>query len=130
MWSDYLKAIWIIFPVALISAALESVRLVGAPKVGNASPFGTLVGFFIGSMAFGFLAIFAYNWISARWPQNPQLTYFLVAAIIAAVLTVMAIGMHFILKSTWRDVITWTAINLVFVVGYGWFLPRVLSSGN
>lgn len=127
MWSEYIKSIWIIFPVAVISTALEGFRVIGLPKTGNTSLAGTLVGFFLGCMAFGFLAILAFNWISARWPQNPPQTYLLVTVIIAGALTLLAIGMHFFFKSTWRDVILWTAINLVFMIGYGWFLPKVLS---
>lgn len=127
MWTEYLKSIWIILPVALITTLLEGARLIWGPKTGNSSGVGTLFGFLIVSLGFGFLAIAVLHWINARWPQNSEQVYFYLALGIGGLLTIMAVGMHFFFKSSWLDVAVWTAINVAYVVGYGWFMPKVLA---
>ncbi len=127
MWSEFTKSIWIILPIAVLTVILEGVRVIVGPKTGASSPVGTLVGFLIVSLAFGFLAIYVYHFVVTRWPQNPQQVYLWIAIGCAAVLTVLAVVIHFAFKSTWLDVIVWTVINWAFALGYGMFLPKVLS---
>jgi len=127
MWNEFIKSIWIILPVAVIGTVVEGIRAFVSLKPGAPSPIGTLIGFLVVSMAFGFLAIFVYHQVGNRWPQNPKQLFLYIAIDCAAVLTVMAVVMHFVFKSSWLDVIAWTVINWAFALGYGLFLPKGLS---
>ena len=126
MLNEYMKSILIILPVTLITAALEALRLVWGPKTGNTLVFGTLFGYLIVGLGFGWLAIYVFHWVGGRWPLNAQQVYFWLVFVIAAVLNVLAVGMHFVFKSSWLDVIVWTVMNFLWALGYGWFLPKVL----
>ncbi len=127
MWNEFIKSIWIILPVAVLGVVLEGIRAFVGLKPGAPSPISTLFGLLIISVAFGFLAIFVYHQVGNRLPQNPQQVYLWIAIGCATVLTVLAVVMHFVFKSTWLDVIVWTVINWAFALGYGLFLPQGLS---
>lgn len=128
MWNEYLKSIWLILPITLITMLLEAVRLMGGSKTGHSSMFGVLFGYLVFGLGFGWLAIFVFRWMAGRWPLTAQQFYFWLALGLAVVLTLLAVGMHLFSKSSWLDVIVWTGMNFLWALGYGWFLPRVLIS--
>ncbi len=128
MIDQYLKAIWIILPITLITVVLEGIRMIWMPKTGGTSKSGSLFGILIFGLGFGFLAILVFNWISGTWSGASSQIYFWLAVGSAVVLTILAVIMPFFFKFRWADAAVWTILNFLWGLGYGWFLPQVLSA--
>ncbi len=128
MIEQYLKAIWIILPITLITVVLQGIRMIWTPKTGSASRGGGLFGILIFGLGFGFLAILVFNWVSGNWSGASSLIYFWLAVGSAVVLTILAAIMPLFFKFRWADVAVWTVLNFLWGLGYGWFLPQVLSA--
>ena len=128
MLNEYLKSIWLVLPITLVTIGLEAVAMPRMPKTGSSSLPGTLVGFLIFGLGFGFLAILAYYWVNSRWPANSAQVYLGLALILAVLFTLLGVVMHFAIKSPWLVVVIWTMMNFLWGIGYGWFLPRILSA--
>jgi hypothetical protein len=127
MIDQYLKAIWIIIPITLITVVLEGIRMIWTPKTGSSSKSGSLFGILIFGLGFGFLAIFVYNQIAGAWSETATQIYFWMAVGSAVILTILAFIMPYFFKFRWADVGVWTVLNFVWGLGYGWFLPQVLG---
>ncbi len=127
MIEQYIKAIWIILPITVITVLLEGVRYIWTPKTGKSSMGGTLFGILVLSLGFGFLAILALNWIQETWPGNATQIYLWLAIGCAIVLTLLAVIMPPVFKLRWGDAAIWTVLNFLWGLGYGWFLPQILS---
>ncbi|NMB87276.1 MAG: hypothetical protein GYA17_02885 [Chloroflexi bacterium] len=126
MWSEYIRSFSVILPVTFISAVLVLVQ----PQRMAAAYKGSLVavagGYLAGGLIFGWMAILAYHWIATRWPAGPAQAYLYIALGLTAVFTVMALVMLPVVKNGWV-VTTWIVLNLIWGLGYGWFLPRLLA---
>src|SRR5512135_760181 len=107
MIEQYLKAIWIIVPITLITVVLQGVRMIWTPKTGSASQGGSLFGVLIFGLGFGFLAIFVYNWIAGTWSGTSTQIYFWLAVGSAVVLTLLAAVMPLFFKFRWADTAVW-----------------------
>ena len=128
MFAEYMKSIGLILPATLAAMALEALILARTPKSANASLMGTLFGFLIFGLGFGFLAIFVYHWVGSRWPETASQVYFWLAIGSAVALTLLALIMPLAFKSPWFNVAIWTVENFAWALGYGWFLPQILNS--
>ncbi len=128
MIDQYLRAIWIILPITLITVVLEGIRIIWTPKTGSTSKSGSLFGILIFGLGFGFLAILVFNWISRTWSGASSQIYFWLAVGSAIVLTILAAIMPLFFKFRWADAAVWTVLNFLWGLGYGWFLPQVLSA--
>ena len=127
MYNEYLKSIWLVLPITLVTIVLEILVMSRMPKSTGSSLGGTLFSFLILSLGFGFLAILTYHWVGNRWPDSAAQVYFLLAIGSAVLLSILAFSMHFVIKSPWSVVALWTGMNFLWGLGYGWFLPRILS---
>ena len=128
MFAEYMKSIGLILPTTLVTMALEALILARAPKSANSSMMGTLFGFLIFGLGFGFLAIFVYHWVGGRWPATAAQVYFWLAVGSAIALTLLSLIMPVFFKSPWLNVAIWTLENFGWALGYGVLLPRILSS--
>jgi hypothetical protein len=128
MFTEYVKSIGLILPATLITMALEAVILARAPKTAGASMGGTLAGFLVFGLGFGFLAIIVYHWVGSRWPANATQVYLWIALGAAVLLTLLALIMPLAFKMPWLNVAIWTVENFIWALGYGLFLPRILSA--
>ncbi len=128
MFTEYMKSIGLILPTTIITMALEAIVLARAPKTAGSSMMGTLFGFLIFGLGFGFLAIFVYHWVGARWPLTADQVYLWLAIGAAVALTLLALIMPIFFKSPWLNVVVWTIENFGWALGYGLLLPRILSS--
>jgi hypothetical protein len=127
MYNEYLKSIWLVLPITLVTVVLEILVMSRMPKSAGSSLGGTLFGFLILGLGFGFLAILAYHWVGNRWHDSAAQVYLLLAIGSAVLLSILAFSMHFVIKSPWSVVALWTSMNFLWGLGYGWFLPRILS---
>jgi len=128
MFTEYMKSIGLILPATLVTMALEAMILARMPKSANASVGGTMAGFLVFGLGFGFLAIFMYHWVGSRWPENAAQVYLWVALGSAVLLTLLAGIMPLAFKMPWFNVAIWTAMNFLWALGYGIFLPRILNA--
>ncbi len=128
MIEQYLKAIWIIVPITLITVVLEGIRFIWTPKTASSSIGGTVFGMLIFGLGFGFLAILVFNWMAKTWPATAAQSYFWLALASAILLTILAAIMPPVFKMRWADVAIWTVLNFIWGLGYGWFLPQVLRA--
>jgi hypothetical protein len=128
MIDQYIKSIWIIVPITLVTIVLEGIRMLWTPKKAKSSTSGSLFGMLIFGLGFGFLAIMVFNWLNGTWPATAVQMYFWLAVGSAIALTILAAIMPPIFKMRWKDVAVWTALNFIWGLGYGWFLPQVLGA--
>ncbi len=127
MFAEYMKSIGLILPVTLVTVAMEALIVARTPKTANPSLMGTLFGFLIFGLGFGLLAIFVYQKVGARWPENAAQVYLWIAIGSAVLLTVLALIMPPVFKVSWFNAAIWTVENFVWALGYGIFLPQILS---
>jgi hypothetical protein len=112
MLAEYLKSIWLIVPITLVTIGLEAAAMTRMPKTAGSSLPGTLAGFLIFGLGFGFLAILA---------------YLLLAVGCAVLLTLFGFVARPLIHAPWVVAVLWTLMNFLWGLGYGWFLPRILS---
>lgn len=127
MIQQYFNAIWIILPITIVTVLLEGIRTIWTPKTGNQSIGGTLFGILVFSLGFGFLAILVLNSINRNWPGTANQIYFWLAVGCAVALSLLAVIMPPVFKMRWADTVIWTVLNFLWGLGYGWFLPQILS---
>jgi len=128
MFAEYMKSIGLILPTTLVTMALQGLIIARMPKSANSSLAGTLFGFLIFGLGFGFLAIFVYHWVGSRWPETAAQVYLWLAIGSAVALTLLALIMPLAFKSPWLNVAIWTLENFGWALGYGLILPRILNS--
>lgn len=117
---------WLIVPVTLVAAVIEMFVPFSAEQAGNQSKAGTFVGFVIGGLIFGLIAVWVWNGVSVRWPDTAPQTYLWIALGVCALLTAGAFGMHWVVKN-WTAPILWTVMNLLWALAYGLMVPRLLA---
>ncbi len=114
---------WLIVPVSLATAILEIFVPFSAEQAAQQSKTGTFVGFLIFGLVGGVIAVQVYFWIAGRWPEDATSIYRWLAFGLAAALTIAAFVMFTVVKN-WTAPILWTVMNVLWGVGYGWFIPR------
>lgn len=117
---------WLIVPVTLVTAVLEMFVPFTAEQAGNQSKAGTFVGFMVGGLLFGVIAVWAWNWMGARWPENAAQIYLWTAIGLGVLLTVAAIALHWVVRN-WTAPVLWTVMNLLWALAYGIMIPRLLG---
>jgi hypothetical protein len=127
MLNEYVKSLSLIVPVTVVTMGLETLAFHWMPKTAKSSLVGTLFGFLIFGLGFGFLAIYAWHWVAGRWAENPAQVYLWFGLAGALLFTILAVVMQFAIKSPWRVVGLWTVMNLLWGLSYGWYLPRILG---
>jgi hypothetical protein len=127
------KALPVIIPVSLLTglAYLALPRLMlDRPAVeakGMAAAAAQQgVGFVVGSAIFGALIVILYLWVGGRWPGMETEIFVKLGILTFAGFTLLAIVACPLMSTTGRIPI-YTLMNLVWAVGYGWFLPHLLK---
>jgi cytochrome bd-type quinol oxidase subunit 2 len=128
MVNEFIKSIWLILPVTIVTMVLEAVAVKHMQSTQNSSIASTMSSFLISGLVFGFVAIFAYHKIEVRWPENPAQTYLWIALAIGIILSVFAIAFRSMVKADWIAALMWILMNFLWAGGYGVFLPRILNS--
>lgn len=128
MFNEFMKSIWLILPITIITMILEAIASKHMQGTQNSVIAGTMSSFLIMGLVFGFVAIFAYHKVEVRWPENPEQMYLWIALGIAVVLTIFAAAFRTMIKADWVAVVMWTLMNFLWAVGYGVYLPRILGT--
>lgn len=128
MVNEFMKSIWLILPITVVTMILEAIAVKHMQSTQNSAIAGTMSSFLISGLVFGFIAIFAYHKIQVRWPENTAQMYLWIALAIAVVMTVFAVAFRTMVKADWVAVAMWVVMNFLWAVGYGVYLPRILSA--
>jgi hypothetical protein len=128
MISEFVKSIGLILPMTVIVMIMEAIVMKHIQGTQNSAIAGTLSSFLISGLVFGFIAIFAYHKIGARWPENSAQMYLWIALAIAVVLSILAVAFRTMIKADWVAAAMWVLMNFVWAIGYGVYLPRILSA--
>jgi len=128
MVNEFIKSLGLILPMTVIIMILEAVATKHMQGSQNSALAGTMSSFLISGLVFGFIAIFAYHKIAARWPENPDQMYLWIALACAVVFTILAVAFRTMIKADWVAVARWTSMNFGWAIGYGVYLPRILSA--
>jgi hypothetical protein len=83
MVSEFMKSIWLILPIIVVTMILEAIAVKHMQGTQNSAIAGTMSSFVISGLVFGFIAIFAYHKIQIRWPENTAQMYLWIALAIA-----------------------------------------------
>ena len=127
MVNEFIKSIWLILPITVVTMILEAIAVKHMQSTKNSAIAGTMSSFLISGLVFGFIAIFAYHKIQIRWPENTAQMYLWIALAIAVIMTVFAVAFRTMVKADWVAVAMWVVMNFLWAVGYGVYLPRILS---
>jgi hypothetical protein len=128
MISEFVKSIGLILPMTIAIMIMEVVAVKHMQSTQNSAIAGTMSSFLISGLVFGFIAIFAYHKIQIRWPENPAQMYLYIALAIAVVLSILAVAFRTMIKADWVAAVMWVLMNFVWAIGYGVYLPRILSA--
>jgi hypothetical protein len=128
MISEFVKSIGLILPMTVAIMIMEAVAVKHMQSTQNSAIAGTMSSFLISGLVFGFIAIFAYHKIQIRWPENPAQMYLYIALAIAVVLSILAVAFRTMIKADWVAAAMWVLMNFVWAIGYGVYLPRILSA--
>ncbi len=128
MIAEYMKSLGLIVPATVVTMILEVFVFLRMPRTASSSLVGTMFGFLVFGLGFGFLAILVYHWVGNRWPETAAQVYFWIALGSAILLTMLALIMPVAFKMPWTSAILWTVMNFIWGLGYGWFLPQILNS--
>jgi hypothetical protein len=128
MISEFVKSIGLILPMTIAIMIMEAVAVKHMQSTQNSAIAGTMSSFLISGLVFGFIAIFAYHKIQIRWPENPAQMYLYIALAIAVVLSILAVAFRTMIKADWVAAVMWVLMNFVWAIGYGVYLPRILSA--
>jgi hypothetical protein len=130
MSKNVLTLVSVMIVVGLISALLTYLRTekmappadlvskgLAAVQRGNVIFFGLFMPLLVGPIAF-----FVYRNMLARSSGSAETTYLFLALGIALVFTVLA-GLVFKM----RGFVEFTALHVLYVAGFGWIMPKLLS---
>jgi hypothetical protein len=118
---------WLIGGITILSILLVQLGGKGMLEITKSNRTGLAFGYLFGGVIFGLVAIQAYLWMAQAWPANTASIYLWTAIGVSAMLTVAAIGMIWVVRDV-RTVGIWIALNLLWGLGYGWFIPRLVAA--
>lgn len=128
MFAEFMKSIWLILPITVVTMILEAVAVKHMASTQNSAIAGTMSSFLISGLVFGLIAIFAYHKFQVWWPTNTAQMYLYIALGISVVLTILAFAFRTMIKADYVASIMWTLMNFLWAIGYGVYLPRILSA--
>jgi hypothetical protein len=127
MFRAALEIWWLIVGIALVTALIEGfVPFSAEEAAGGGFHAGRVVGFFIGFIVSGVIAVGVYRWMGVRWPDRVESLYLTVAVVLGVVFTVVALVMRRVVGN-WTAPVLWTVMNVIWVLAYGFVLPRVMA---
>ena len=129
MFNQLPRVWWLIAAITALSVILVHLGGKGMLETTKGTRVGLGIGYLLGGVLFGMLALQAYLWVAQLWPAAPSTTYFWIAIALTAVLTFAAIGMFWVVKDM-RVVAIWITLNLLWGLGYGLLIPRLVDIGG
>lgn len=132
MFQNIINSLIISIPVGILTAAIVLIRadhFAEPAQVAAKGAFGaslqTALGYLIGAVVFGVIAVFTYQWMAGRWPENIKDLFLKVAIGLGVFFTILAFVVCPLIKLNRAP--EFTAMHLFWVAGFGWLMPTLLK---
>ncbi len=132
MLQNIINSLAISIPVGVISGVIVFIRgqnFVDAAQVAAkglaAARLQAAVGYFIGAVVFGTIAVFAFQWMAGRWPADYKDLFLKVAIGAGIFFSILAIVVCPLIKL--NRVPEFILMHVAYVAGFGWVMPMLLK---
>lgn len=131
MLKSIVSALPLIVVITIGSALLVYLR---APQLGASSaapasvpvsPLSLVLSYTAASLIFGVAAVVVYRLMEGRYAAEAAGRFFRLGLGVSLVLSVLAVTLLPMMKR--GGAVEYVALNLLWGLGYGWFLPRLLG---
>ena len=132
MFQTIINSLVISIPVGILTAAIVLIRgknFASAAEISAKGLLGaslqTAFGYLVGAVIFGAIAVFTYQWMAGRWPENIKDLFLKLAVGLGIFFTILAFVVCPLIKLNRAP--EFTAMHLIWVAGFGWLMPTLLK---
>ncbi len=132
MLQNIINSLAVSIPVGILTGVIVFVRgqnFVDAAQVAAkglaAAKLQAALGYAIGTVVFGAIAVFAFQWMAGRWSTNYRDLFLKVAIGAGIFLSILAIVVCPLIKL--NRVPEFILMHVFYVAGFGWVMPMLLK---
>ncbi len=132
MFQNIINSLVVSIPVGILTGVIVFIRgenFVDAAQLAAkglaAAKLQAALGYFIGAVVFGAIAVFAFQWMSGRWPANYKDLFLKLAVGLGVFFTILAIVVCPLIKL--NRVPEFIAMHVFYAAGFGWIMPMLLK---
>ncbi len=132
MLQNVINSLAISIPVGILTGVIVFVRgqnFVDAAQVAArglaAAKLQAALGYFIGAVVFGAIAVFVFQWMAARWSTNYKDLFLKIAVGLGIFLSILAIVVCPLIKL--NRIPEFILMHVFYVAGFGWVMPMLLK---
>ena len=132
MLQTIINSLAISIPVGILTAAIVLIRaknFADAAEISAKGAFGaglqTALGYLIGAVIFGAIAVFTYQWMAGRWPENIKDLFLKLAIGLGIFFTILAFVVCPLIKLNRAP--EFTLMHVLWVGGFGWLMPMLIK---
>ncbi len=132
MLQNIINSLAISIPVGILTGVIVFVRgqnFVDAAQVAArglaAAKLQAALGYFIGAVVFGAIAVFVFQWMAARWSTNYKDLFLKIAVGLGIFLSILAIVVCPLIKL--NRIPEFILMHVFYVAGFGWVMPMLLK---
>ncbi len=132
MLQNIINSLAVSIPVGILTGVIVFIRgqnFVDAAQVAAkglaAARLQAALGYFIGAVVFGAIAVFALQWAAGRWSTNYKDLFLKVAIGLGIFFTILAIVVCPLIKL--NRIPEFVLMHVFYVAGFGWIMPMLLK---
>ena len=132
MLQNLINSLAVSIPVGILTGVIVFIRgeqFVDAAQVAAkglaAARLQVALGYFIGAVVFGAIAVFTFQWMAGRWPENYKDLFLKLAIGLGIFFTVLAIVVCPLIKL--NRIPEFTIMHVFYAAGFGWIMPMLLK---
>ena len=132
MLQNILNSLAVSIPVGIITGVIVFIRsqnFVDAAQVAAkglaAARLQAVLGYFIGAVVFGAIAVFAFQWMAGRWTANYQDLFLKIAIGLGIFFSILAVVVCPLIKL--NRIPEFILMHVFYVAGFGWVMPMLLK---
>jgi len=132
MLQNIINSLVVSIPVGILTGIIVFIRaeqFVDAAQVAAkglaAARLQAALGYFIGAVVFGAIAVFAFQWIANRWPTDYQDLFLKIAIGLGIFFSILAVVVCPMIKL--NRVPEFIVMHVIWAGGFGWLMPMLLK---
>ncbi len=132
MLQNILNSLVVSIPVGILTGIIVFIRgeqFVEAAQVAAkgfaAARLQVALGYFIGAVVFGAIAVFAFQWIASRWPADYRSLFLKIAIGLGIFFSILAVVVCPLIKL--NRVPEFIVMHVIWAGGFGWLMPMLLK---